>query len=852
MNPLRWFGRLSSRVHLSLGLAGLAVGLVLGAGLLGLVPDAETLSRSHRAALAETVALAVSGQLDQDDPQGLQDILAVVRQRNDSLLSIGVRGEDGSLLVDIDGHGAHWPAGLPAQHSTDSRITVPVSQAGQPWGRVEMRFQPLRSAGWRGHLEDPSLRLTLFVFAAGTVMFWLYLGRMLRELDPSRAVPPRVRAAYDTLTEGLLVLDRDGRIVLANKSTAKMLGIDENRLVGRTPAEFGWALPDGTALVAADLPWARALASDSAQRDVNLTVARADGARFALRTNCSPIIDDDGRAQALVVSFQDVTELERRGDALRVAKEQADAANEAKSQFLANMSHEIRTPMNAIIGFTDVLRRSSLRHDDGAARQHLDIIHSSGRHLLNLINDILDLSKVESGRLEAESIAYAPHSVAHEVIATLAERAQAKGLTLEMSATQPMPGQIVGDAARLRQILTNLVGNAIKFTESGGVTVSLRLDVAHTPARYCIDVIDTGIGIAADKIESVFEPFVQAEASTTRRFGGTGLGLTISRGFARAMGGDIVAHSVPGQGTTFSVWLDANDSNGAAPLLDAADLQRAPLAAAAATGRRGWRFPAARVLVVDDGENNRHLVRLLLEEVGLQISEAQNGRVALECMAADSFDLVLMDMQMPEMDGSTATRLLRERGCKVPIVALTANAMKGFESELESAGFTGYQTKPIDRDTLLAYLAPLLGGQALALSDDQACTATTSAVASATHDGAPIVSRLAGHTRLLRVVTGFVHEFGLRLPRMHAALAAADLAELAAQAHWLKGSGGSMGFDDLYEPALALEEAAQGADGDTAAGLLAELDLLLARIRRGTPSVAGAAAEMAVEKAALA
>ena len=555
MNPLHLLKRLSPRAHLALGLAALTVGVLLTATWLGLVPDAEAQARRHRAALAETFAVTVSGLIDETQPDALRETLAFMRSRNPGLLSIGVRAQDGTLLVDVDGHAEHWSPGARVR-STESELLVPVWQGGQPWGQVELRFTPLRGSGWHAYAQDPGLRLTGFVFLACIPLFAIYLRRMLRELDPSRAVPARVRAAYDTLTEGLLVLDRQGAIVLANKSTAVMLGVDEAQLVGHSPSQFAWSDASGGRLDPDALPWAVALASRELQRDVHLHVVSAEGTRYALRANCSPIAAPNGDLQALVISFQDVTELEQRGAALRVAKEQADAANEAKSRFLANMSHEIRTPMNAILGFTEVLRRGGLR-EPGEAGKHLDIIHSSGRHLLNLINDILDLSKVEAGRMVTERVPVAPHAVAREVVTTLAERAVDKGLRLEIDLPQPLPATIEADPARLRQILTNLIGNAIKFTEQGGVTVRLRLESGAAQTHYCIDVQDSGIGIAADQLESVFEPFVQAESSTTRRFGGTGLGLTISRGFARAMGGDITVSSTPGQGTMFSLRLDA-------------------------------------------------------------------------------------------------------------------------------------------------------------------------------------------------------------------------------------------------------------------------------------------------------
>ena len=818
---------LSTRFHLAMGLAGLCVGMLLSATYLGLIPDAEGLTRQHRGALSESIALTASALLDEERPENLQKTLEFLRQRNPGLLSMGVRSEAGALLVDVAGHASAWPLGH-SGGSDDGHVTVPVWQAGEAWGHVELRFEPLRTAGWRAYLQDPSLRLSAFAFVLCAVMFSLYLRRMLRELDPSRAVPARVRTAYDTLTEGLVVVDPDGTIVLANKSTSLLLGVAESALVSRSPSEFGWSAASGAVMDVSELPWQRALRTKTPQRDVHLTVSSQDGRRYSLRANCSPLLDDSGKLQALVISFQDVTELEQRGEMLRAAKEQADAANEAKSQFLANMSHEIRTPMNAILGFTEVLRRGGLRNA-GDAGKHLDIIHSSGKHLLNLINDILDLSKVEAGKLEAERQPFAAHAVAQDVVQTMAERAVHKGLTLELVFAQALPAQVEGDAVRWRQILTNLIGNAIKFTEHGGVQVVSRLVLAGNTAHYVVDVQDSGIGIPADKLDTVFEPFVQAEASTTRRFGGTGLGLTISRSFARAMGGDITVTSQPGQGTTFSVWLPLDNPTQA--LLQPAELMAEPAVVAAAASLR-WQFPPARVLVVDDGVENRQLVRVLLEEAGLVVSEAENGQIAVDRVGLESFDLVLMDMQMPVMDGQTATRTLRARGCTLPILALTANAMKGFERELEEAGFSGFQTKPVDVDSLLQDLAQRLGGQPVAGVEADDSALTPPARATPAGDDVAIVSRLANRPKFAGIVTRFVEQLPARLAAVETAAAAGRMEDLMALAHGLKGAGGSMGFDEMFEPARALETAA--ASGDAAAVRTALADLQ--RIGRGIQS----------------
>ena len=836
-----FLGRISSRMHLALGLAAISMGVALSATYLGLVPDGEDLTRQHRASLSETIALALSGVLDETQPEAMTDMLDFLRRRNPDLLSLGLRAQNGQLLVDSNQHAAHWSPG-PHTASTDAEVTVPLWQAGKEWGVLELRFEPLRAEGWSAYLQDPGLRLSAFTFAVCFLLFTAYLSRMLRELDPSRAVPQRVRAAYDTLTEGLLVVDGAGAIVLANKSTSLLLGVDEQGLVGHSPSDFPWTRAGETPLAREALPWELALSARKPQRDVHLNVTSRNGRQYSLRANCSPILDDNRNLQALVISFQDVTELEQRGAALQAAKEQADAANQAKSQFLANMSHEIRTPMNAILGFAEVLRRGGAR-SAGDSAKHLEIIHSSGKHLLNLINDILDLSKVEAGRLEAESIPVEPHRVACEVVHTLAERAQQAGLALELVFEQALPASIAADPARLRQILTNLIGNAIKFTSNGAVKVGLRLQAEGVRTRYCIDVRDSGIGIAADKLESVFEPFVQAESSTTRRFGGTGLGLTISRGFARAMGGDITAASELGKGTTFTLWLDAGVVDPQAlidPQVLAAQADHA-VSAASVT----WQFPPRHVLVVDDGVENRQLVRVLLEEVGLTVSEAENGQIALDQIGTGSFDLVLMDMQMPVMDGQTATRRLRETGCVLPIIALTANAMKGFERELERAGFSGFQTKPIDVDGLLADLAQRLGGtavdpQALASMADAADPADPAAIPDIDQlrndlpntDAAPLVSRLAGHAKLGRIVARFVEQLPGKLQGMDAACASGDMQQLAAQAHWLKGAGGSVGFDDLFEPAKSLEVAAIAGDKAQCEQVMHLLHLLDQRIQR--------------------
>ena len=829
---------LSSRFHLALGLTSLVVSMLLLAQFAGLIPDRDAALREGRVSMAETVAVTSMTLLDDEDAPRLRQILGFLAQRHPELLAITLRRQDGTPHLSV----GEVPAGVQAPAgpivSTETLLLLPLQHGGQPWGRLEMHFRPLH-AHWLGASWVP-----LLLAACGLcfVSFYVYLRRMLRHLDPSKVIPGRVRTAFDTLADGVLVLDPEGRIVLANRAFGDVLGQPPAQLIGRPAAELGWVSGDG-----AGAPVERVFTAVESQRNVLMRLSDAGGRLRTFMVNGSPVPGGDGRSAGLLVSLDDVTELEEKEIQLRLARDEAEAANRAKSEFLANMSHEIRTPMNAILGFAELLRRG-WQHSPQDTQRHLDIILGSGRHLLALINDILDLSKVEAGRLEVERVPCAVHELVHEVAEIMRLRAEEKGVGLAVSCTGRLPARILTDPARVRQIVTNLVGNALKFTPQGRVTVRLGLTVpgeGEPGGRLSIEVIDTGIGIAADKLDAIFEPFVQAEASTTRQFGGTGLGLAISRRFARALGGDVTVRSEPGRGSTFRVLLDTGPLDGVA-WLDARQVEAGAIRSPAAVpaGETTWRFDHGRVLVVDDGAENRELVRVVLEATGLRVSEARHGAEALDRVAAEPPDLILMDMQMPVMDGATATRRLRERGLTLPILALTANAMKGYEQEIEAAGFSGHLTKPVDIDALLAELASRLGGRRQAVPAAAVRLAAGPAPLPAAIGGGPVVSRLAGHARLARVVRTFGQTLPGKVQGMHEALAAGQLADLAELAHWLKGAGGTVGFDAFFEPARDLERhAREGRPADAAsclqviASLATRLEIPAEVTSAGAPSV---------------
>ena len=432
-----------------------------------------------------------------------------------------------------------------------------------------------------------------------------------------------------------------------------------------------------------------------------------DGAVMHWVDRGAAVRDAHGRPTRMIGAIADVTVRRAAESAMQAAKEAAEAASQSKSMFLANMSHEIRTPMTAILGYSELLLDSSL----GAADRHncIQTIRRNGEHLLAVINDVLDLSKIDAGKLAIDRVPCSPGELLCEVAALMEPRARDKGLTFDVQFTGHVPELIQTDPTRLRQILLNLVGNAIKFTELGGVRIVATVE--PNTNRLRVDVIDTGIGLTEEQQARLFQPFTQADASTTRRFGGTGLGLSISRRLAQFLGGDISVTSVSEKGSTFSVTIDCGQLPAGVELASSSSSSSAHsfvnLTSASSSNEEA--LLSARILLAEDGPDNQRLISHFLRKRGADVTLAGNGAVAVKlALAAERegkpFDLVLMDMQMPELDGYQAARQLRDNGFARPIIALTAHAMEGDREKCLAAGCDDFATKPIDRPALFRTL----------------------------------------------------------------------------------------------------------------------------------------------------
>ncbi|MBN2477434.1 MAG: response regulator [Pirellulales bacterium] len=547
---------------------------------------------------------------------------------------------------------------------------------------------------------ERNLDVIVEMFYATVLLLVLVLGvslylvlRKNRRIYESEA---RHRLLFERSPDGHLILD-GGLFTDCNDAILSMLGATRDQVIGQSPAILSpERQPDGS--LSAERAAARiSEAIEAGSARFEWMHCRLDGTEFWVDVSLATI-PMAGRS-AMLATWRNISER-------KLVEERLLAATQAKSEFLANMSHEIRTPMTAILGFSEILMGTEMDQEqlDAAAT-----IKDNGEYLTGIINDILDLSKIEAGKLEVEHIQCSPCQILAEVVSLMRVRAKAKNLPLEIEYDGPIPETIQSDPTRLRQILINLTGNAVKFTEVGIVRLVARLsDIESDEPMMQFEVVDTGIGMTQEQIAKLFKPFSQADSSTTRKFGGTGLGLAISKRLAEALGGDIIVRSTPGQSSTFTVTV------GTGPLNGVKMLDTPTEAHTSAAPGRGVNAPEAnldcRVLLAEDGPDNQRLISFLLKSAGAEVTVAENGQVACD-LALEArgerppFDVILMDMQMPVMDGYTATSRLRDAGYTGPIIALTAHAMSTDRDKCLHAGCDDYLVKPIDHKKLISVVA---------------------------------------------------------------------------------------------------------------------------------------------------
>jgi PAS domain S-box-containing protein len=608
------------------------------------------------------------------------------------------------------------------------------------------------------------------------------------------------RSLIESNIDAIMTTDPAGFITDVNTQTEALTGCTRDELIG-APFKSYFTEPE-RADAAIQL-----VLRDKKVSDFELTARSRDGVRTVVSFNATTFYDRSRTLQGVFASARDVTGRKRVEEELKKAKSAAESASRTKSDFLASMSHEIRTPMNALMGIADLLAKTPLSAEQ---EKYVQIFRRAGDNLLNLINDILDLSKVEASQLELELMGFSLDELLGKVTDIVAAQAREKGLTLELDVEPGVPLKLVGDPTRLQQVLLNLLGNAIKFTEAGTVRLHVaRDDDVAVPTALRFSVFDTGIGIANDKLSRVFERFTQADSSTTRRFGGSGLGLTISKRLVELMGGRIWVRSTVDVGSVFTfavpfeLWI-GDPRRGVAPTDGAIKADLPPL----------------RILLVEDSADNCIITLAYLADTPYQVEIAANGAIAFEMFVANPYDLVLMDRQMPVMDGLTATRNIRSweqanGRPHTPIIALTASALKGDREKCLAAGCTAFLTKPIKQEVLLRAIV------------DRAVPAASTSREERVHQQATVLPQ---NPQIAARVPMFLENRRRDVQAMQDALTRDDFPTVRRLGHNMRGTGSSFGFQAITDLGAAIEEEASRLDAVATRHWIDELSRYLNKV----------------------
>ncbi|HMW17631.1 MAG TPA: ATP-binding protein [Accumulibacter sp.] len=621
---------------------------------------------------------------------------------------------------------------------------------------------------------------------------------LIRAEDELRATASVLQATFESVADGVIVLDTAGRLLNYN---ARFITIVGHNVASEITHRQGQLRLLRRLLRQTPRPkesmrhWRTLTAMESEESAQVFTFLDGRSLRFRSR----PLMMK-GQVEGRVLSVIDISERLAHERELAAARDAAQASAKAKSRFLAMISHEIRTPLTGILGMTELVLDGAL---ETSAREYLGMVLSSARGLLAVINDVLDFSRIEAGRLPIENIPFALHTTLYEAAKPLELQSTARRNQLVIDLDIDPALWVSGDPVRIRQIVINLLGNAIKFTDNGQVTLSARcvVDPSVAEARFQLRVQDNGIGIADDKLTLIFEAFSQSDSSISRRFGGTGLGLAISSQLVQAMGGTIGVESAVGVGSTFHVDLKLPMAEPAA----VSTVDQSPVVPDNGVG--------LEILLAEDTPVNQVLISALLRKAGHRVTLANNGREAVTAVRQRDFDLVLMDIQMPILDGFAATAELRDSGVRTPIVALTAHATRGFDEECLSKGMNGYLAKPIDRCAFQKMLdgythqsnqksprEPVTPHVADKMADEESPLAC--------FDRAGALDRVDGDEQLLALlIAGTLEQIAADRAQLHEVIDDCQPVAVAKIAHRLKGSLGAVGAGRAQEAARRLEVA---------------------------------------------
>jgi len=676
----------------------------------------------------------------------------------------------------------------------------------------------------------------------GNIIGFSGTGRDITERKKGEAIVKASEEKYRSLVQNIpdvvWTSDQNGRTAFISSNVKKIYGYTPEEIIeGGDEVWFGRIHPDDRERVKKTYT---ALFEKDDLFDIEYRIKRKNGEWIWLHDRAMAVYKKNSLKYVDGI-FADITERKQMEDNLQLAKRQAEAANEAKSQFLANMSHEIRTPMNAIIGFTELLINEPL---SGEQKEKLNIIKESGQHLLSLINDILDFSKIEAGELDIEIINCSLGQLLNSIESMMRPKAKEKGIEFKVIENNGLPAQICTDPNRLRQCLVNLTDNAIKFTEQGHVSIKVSLETTDNQSNVRFDVEDTGIGIPEDRQKVIFESFTQADESTSRKFGGTGLGLTITKQLTGLLGGELTLTSEAGKGSVFSLVVPAGLDVIKQPFLDRHNIAGHWEDKSDKADKMKF---SGKVLVAEDDKSNQMLMKSLLEKMGLEVTIADDGNEATQKALAGGFDLILMDIQMPHMDGYEATKALRAEGMTTPIIALTANAMGGDSKKCIEAGCDEYLAKPIERKKLFEifdkYLSPA--------SEEKSCSVVESINAvkneadelnntiptTESQDYEEIIlwnrlmARGLDEQLIEEIMPTVIADNAKRLEELTSAVKKANAKNVRLYAHAIKGSAGNVGVVRLSEIASRLERMALEDDLSEAEELLQKITMEFNKLR---------------------